>query len=110
MPTVRFRGEEIECERGDRLRDVLKRAGMTPHNGASDTLNCRGSATCGTCAVRVEGAVSEPSDAERRRLSFYPHDPDDGLRLSCQTAVLDDLTVTKYPGFWGQKVDRDPVE
>lgn len=104
MPVVDYRGREIECERGEVLRDVLMDAGETPHNGRSRLLNCRGRATCGTCAVEVEGEVSEPGDRERRRLSVPPHDPEAGLRLACQTRVLGDVTVTKHPGFWGQHV------
>jgi ferredoxin len=105
VPTVRFRDREIECEEGAVLRDVLREAGLSPHNGAADTLNCRGRATCGTCAVEVEGPVSDPTAAERRRLSFPPHDADAGLRLSCQVRVEGDLEVTKHGGFWGQHVE-----
>lgn len=105
MPTVEFRGDRIECEAGAVLRDVLLEAGESPHNGASGALNCRGHGTCGTCAVAVEGPTSEPTAAERRRLSFPPHDPADGLRLACQTRVEGDLVVTKHDGFWGQHVD-----
>jgi ferredoxin len=107
MPTIRFEGEEIECDRGDVLRDALLDAGQSPHNGTADYLNCRGNATCGTCAVEVRGEVSEMRDDERRRLSFPPHDEELGLRLSCQTRVQGDVEVRKHPGFWGQKVRRD---
>lgn len=105
MPTVQFRDRVIECETGDLLREVLLEAGASPHNGFADTANCRGHGTCGTCAVDIDGEVSEPTDRERRRLSVRPHDPDSGLRLSCQTRVEGDLTVTKHGGFWGQKID-----
>ena len=107
MPTVRFRDREIECDEGEILRDVLLDAGETPHNGRSSLANCRGLGTCGTCAVEVDGEVSEPTSREQRRLSFPPHDPDAGLRLACQTRVQGDLTVTKHDGFWGQKVDGE---
>jgi len=106
MPTIHFRGREIDCEEGAVLRDALKAAGETPHNGLADSLNCRGMATCGTCAVAVEGDVSEPTSQEERRLSFPPHDADSGLRLACQTEVHGDVTVTKHGGFWGQKVGK----
>jgi len=106
MPTVTFRGREIECEPDAILRDVLLDAGVSPHNGRANTLNCGGHGTCGTCAVEVEGAVSGTSARERRRLAFPPHDPEDGLRLSCRTTVLGDVTVRKHGGFWGQDVDR----
>lgn len=105
MPTVTFRGEAIDCERGALLRDVLLAADASPHNGASGTLNCRGHGTCGTCAVAVEGPTSDPTAVERRRLAFPPHDPDAGLRLACQTRVEGDLRVVKHEGFWGHKVE-----
>jgi ferredoxin len=109
MPTVRFRGEAIECEIGAVLRDVLLAAGLSPHNGRSGALNCRGHGTCGTCAVAVEGPTSDPTARERRRLSVPPHNTESGLRLSCQTRVEGDLTVQKHPGFWGQRVDEPPA-
>lgn len=105
MPVIDYQDTEIECERGTVLREALLAAGETPHNGGSKLLNCRGHATCGTCAVSVEGEVSDPESRERRRLSAPPHDPESGVRLACQTRVLGDVTVTKHPGFWGQHVD-----
>ncbi|SFC24281.1 2Fe-2S iron-sulfur cluster binding domain-containing protein [Halobiforma haloterrestris] len=107
MPTVYYRGERIECERGANLRDVLLETGLSPHNGMADTLNCGGHATCGTCAVRLEGDVSEPTAAERRRLSVPPLRGREGLRLACQTEVLGDLEVRKGEGFWGQREPSD---
>lgn len=103
MLTVRFRGREIECEDGANLRDVLLDTGETPYNGTAHYLNCRGKAACGTCAVEVDGAVSDPEPREKRRLSKPPHDLDSDLRLACQTRVLDDVEVRKREGFWGQK-------
>lgn len=108
VPTVEFRGREIECEPGAILRDVLLEAGETPHNGRADALNCRGHGTCGTCAVAVDGDVSDVTRRERLRLSGPPHDPDAGLRLACRTRVYGDVTVRKFPGFWGQHADDDP--
>ncbi len=109
MPTIRFEGRDIECEQGERLRDVLLRAGVTPHNGSARYLNCRGFGTCGTCAVEiVDGDVGPKNNREQWRLDFPPHDEDDGLRLACQIEVVDDLVVRKYRGFWGQNVDESP--
>ncbi len=110
MPVVRFRGEEIDCDRGDVLRAVLREAGVSPHNGGADRLNCRGLGSCGTCAVAVDGAVGDRSRRERLRLTVPPHDPDDELRLACQTRVLGNVTVEKYPGFWGQHTEESPVD
>ncbi|MFB6280859.1 MAG: 2Fe-2S iron-sulfur cluster-binding protein [Haloferacaceae archaeon] len=109
MPTVAFRGREIECEPGSILRDVLLDAGVSPHNGRADGFNCRGHGTCGTCAVAVEGDTNAATRRERARLSAPPHDPDADLRLACRTRVYGDVTVEKYPGFWGQHVEQDPV-
>ena len=104
MPTVSFRGQEIECEEGETLRNVLKRAGMSPHNGKSKTFNCKGFASCGTCAVAVDGEVSEKGIREKGRLIVPPHHPNYDLRLSCQTKVLGDVRVEKYPGTWGTQI------
>jgi ferredoxin len=109
MPTVRYGEESIECERDAILRDVLIDAGIVPHNGAASAANCRGHGTCGTCAVAVEGPTSDPTRRERWRLDFPPHDASSGLRLACQTRVEGDLTVEKFPGFWGQRVGQPPV-
>jgi ferredoxin len=105
MPTIDVRDREIDCEEGAVLRDALLKAGESPHNGRADALNCRGHGTCGTCAVEIDGAVSEMSGQERRRLSFPPHDLDSGLRLACQTRVEGDLVIEKHSGFWGQHTD-----
>ena len=103
MPKVRFADQTIECLEGANLRSVLVRARLPLYTRASAALNCRGHGTCGTCAVRIEGAVSEPTAAETRRLRLPPHDLDSGLRLACQVKVLGDLEVTKRAGFFGTK-------
>ncbi len=103
MPTIRFDGREIECPLGANLRMVLLRARLPLYNGAARAIHCRGMGTCGTCAVRIEGEVSDPTRIETLRLGFPPHQRDRGLRLACQCSVLGDLEVTKYPGLWGQK-------
>jgi ferredoxin len=106
MPTVRFKGAEIECERGANLREVLRAADLPVYNGRATYLNCHGLGSCGTCAVAIDGPVSEPTAIERARLSVPPHDAEGGLRLACQTTVEGDLTVTKHDGFWGQHTEE----
>lgn len=122
VPTVTFRGTELDCAERAVLRDVLSDAGLSPHNGAAARLNCRGNGTCGTCAVEIRAdsgangsgdadgdtpAVSERGLVERGRLAVPPHTPESGLRLACQTRVYRDITVSKHPGFWGHRVDEE---
>ena len=102
MPTVLFAEQALVCPPGANLRRLLLRHGLSPYNNRARLFNCRGLGTCGTCAVGVEGAVSEPTAVERWRLSVPPHRPAAGLRLACQCRVEGDLVLTKYPGFWGQ--------
>lgn len=108
MPTVHFAGASVPCPEGANLRAVLLRARLPLYTRVAAALHCRGHGTCGTCAVRVEGPVSDPTAIELRRLRLPPHDPASGLRLACQTSVLGDVTVTKHPGFFGQHGDETP--
>lgn len=101
MPWVRFNGHVLHCDHGANLRQVLLEQGINPHNGLSRRFNCGGQGTCGTCAVRASGELSEPGLRERWRLSFPPHAPENGLRLACQCTVHGDVEVTKLGGFWG---------
>ena len=110
MHTIEFAGQTVECLPGSNLRTVLLRARLPLYNGAARAVHCRGFGTCGTCAVRIEGAVSDPTKAEKRRLALPPHDLASGLRLACQVSVLGDLSVTKFEGFFGQGPDEKKVE
>ena len=110
MHKVEFMGQTTMAPDGANLRMVLVRARMPLYASAAKALNCRGRSTCGTCAVRVEGPVSEPTETERRRLSRPPHDPASGLRLACQVRVLGDLVVMKQPGLFGSKTPPDESE
>jgi ferredoxin len=105
VPTVRFAGQSIECLAGANLRMILLRARLPLYHNVAKALHCRGFGTCGTCAVRVEGPVSGPTDAELRRMSFPPHNRASGLRLACQISVLGDVDVTKFEGLFGQRTD-----
>lgn len=102
MPRIEFAGKSIECLPGANLRAALLRARLPLYHRAARALHCRGFGTCGTCAVHIEGEVSEPTAVERVRLRVPPHTPEDGLRLACQVSVLGDIRVTKHAGFWGQ--------
>jgi ferredoxin len=119
MPIVLAAGRAIDCAPGAKLREVLLKAGIDLHAGPAKVVNCRGIGSCGTCAVAIEGPVSEPNWRETARLRFPPHSAigpaigplagilgpqpsSQGLRLACQVRVLGDISVTKYDGFWGQ--------
>ena len=106
MPKVEFEGKVIECLEGANLRTVLLHARMPLYTRVAKAIHCRGNGTCGTCAVRVEGLVSEPTPAEVRRLRFPPHVADSGLRLACQCSVLGDIRVTKHKGLWGTRTEE----
>lgn len=108
MPKIEFAGQSLECPTGANLRLVLIRARLPLYNSAAKAINCRGSGTCGTCAVRIEGDVSEATAREKLRLRFPPHSLEAGLRLACQCSVLGDITVTKYEGIWGQGSEPIP--
>jgi ferredoxin len=103
MPIVRFAGQSIECLAGANLRMVLLRARLPLYHNVAKALHCRGFGSCGTCAVRIDGPVSEPTSVERWRLRFPPHGQGTGLRLACQVSVLGDVDVTKFEGFFGQR-------
>ncbi len=102
MPTVVAQGKTFECESGANLRRVLRQNGIDLYNGQAKVINCRGIGTCGTCAVQVEGVVSEANWKDKARRSLPPHSPGKPLRLACQTQVYGDIKVTKFDGFWGQ--------
>jgi ferredoxin len=84
---------------------VLLHARLPLYNGAARAIHCRGMGSCGTCAVRIRGPVSEPTAIEKLRMKLPPHRSDGGLRLACQCSVLGDVDVTKYEGLWGQHAE-----
>lgn len=110
---------------GEILRSAMLKRGVSPHNGRSRLINCRGLGTCGTCAVEIvceTGRCEEDSDGgsgciippernvkEKLRLNFPPHggsgDQSPKLRLACQVQVFGDIKVSKRSGFWGQYQD-----
>lgn len=102
MPRVTAQGKTFECDRGANLRQVLLKHGVALHNGQSKIINCKGIGTCGTCAVQVEGEVTELQWKEKARRSLPPHSLEKDRRLACQVCVLGDVKLTKFDGFWGQ--------
>lgn len=105
MPTITAQGQIITCDLGANLRQELLKAGIDLYNGKAKLINCHGIGSCGTCAVEIEGEVSDANWRDLTRRSLPPHNPERNLRLACQTQVLGDITVKKYDGFWGQGAD-----
>jgi ferredoxin len=63
MPYVLAKGKTIECVLEANLRKILLQADIDLNNNGAKVINCRGIGSCGTCAVLVEGEVSEPKKA-----------------------------------------------
>ena len=103
MPTVTAQGKRFDCEPGANLRRVLLDNDVDLYSPRAHYVNCMGIGTCGTCAVAIEGEVSDVNWRDTARRSLPPHDPDKPLRLACQTRVLGDIKVTKFTGFWGHQ-------
>ena len=99
---IHFREDVVECKEGENLLKVLLRERLEVYNGRAKLFNCRGLGTCGTCAVKIVGQVSDLTEIEKVRLNLPPHKLDDGLRLACQCKVKGDMVVKKQEGFWGQ--------
>ena len=55
MPTLAFRGPVVECEEGERVRDVLLPSKLTPHSGerASSTAGGLGPVAPARCGSRA---------------------------------------------------------
>lgn len=107
MPRITFANTTIDCQTGDNLRRVLMNADLPLYNGIAKTIHCRGMGTCGTCALEIEGDVSPQSAVEKWRLSFPPHQSQNGLRLACQCKVLGDLNIKKHAGMWGSNLTTE---
>lgn len=77
----------VEGEEGRKLVLVLEDAGV-------DILHrCGGNARCTTCRVEIlEGDAGEMGDAERNRLAAEQNLAE-GIRLSCQVHVANDLKL-----------------
>lgn len=78
---------QISFSQPQKLQAVLNRAGILFDHP------CGGRGVCGKCAVKLEGCISPPNEAELNA----------GTRLSCQAELLGDATVW-LPGeaVWDQ--------
>lgn len=91
--TVTLNGTPHTCRVGTTLGDLLSTLG-------AGHMPCGGHGKCGKCRVTVTGAISEPTEDEKRALT--PHDLAQGIRLACRTTVLGDCTVTTATEGGGQ--------
>ncbi|AIQ53665.1 2Fe-2S iron-sulfur cluster-binding protein [Paenibacillus sp. FSL R7-0331] len=89
--TVTFRPGDRRAvvKQGTSLLEAARKAGVVL------PTRCGGKSACLMCKVTVgadyAGAVRPPEEAERRKLGSLL---EQGIRLGCQTAVWDDLSVT----------------
>lgn len=107
MLLVTAQGKTFQCESGANLRRALLDNDIDLYSSKANYVNCMGIGTCGTCAVMIEGEVSEANWRDRTRRSLPPHTVERPLRLACQTKVMGDIRVTKFKGFWGQEEEVD---
>lgn len=85
MPTVTVNSAAYSVESGTRISDL-------PAFKAIATLPCGGHGRCGKCRVRAVGALSPPSDAEKRALT--PEEIAAGIRLACCATIEGDCDLT----------------
>ncbi|UQZ32420.1 ferredoxin [Paenibacillus sp. PK3_47] len=82
-------GRKAVVPQGISLLEAARKAGVVL------PTRCGGKAGCLMCKVNVDkefaGAVRPPGDNERRKLGSML---ESGTRLACQTAVLNNLTVS----------------
>lgn len=101
MPKVTAQGKTFDVPVEANLRESLLEQDIDLYNGAAKVLNCHGHSSCGSCLVKVEGMVSEPSEFEKLRMAIPPHSQHHDRRLACQVKVLRDVRVTKFDGHFG---------
>lgn len=88
MAEIRIRqtGQLIRCEAGAGLLNTLLDAGVFVDNP------CSGKGICGKCKVKIlSGEASVMSETEEKLLK--QEEIREGIRLSCLTEVVGDITV-----------------
>ena len=84
VTTIPFEGEKP-------LEALLVESGLTlPHP-------CGGRGVCGKCAVEITGALSPMTEAEQKA----------GTRLSCQTVLMGDATLTLKDANQGMRIESE---
>ncbi len=67
MPTIRFGEHTVPCEAGVTLRDALRDAGLSPHNGRARFINCTGLALLSRAGGALPESGIDPANACSRR-------------------------------------------
>jgi ferredoxin len=70
MPKVLAQGKTIECFDKKSLRQTLVQNGIDLYNVNAKVINCREIGSCGTCAVQIEGEVSQVNWRDRTKAIF----------------------------------------
>ncbi|AOZ94564.1 2Fe-2S iron-sulfur cluster-binding protein [Paenibacillus crassostreae] len=82
-------GKIIKVRQGTNVLNAARKAGVYI------PTRCEGKANCLMCKIKIseqyESALSSISDVEKRKLGASINE---GIRLSCQTIILDDVEVT----------------
>ena len=99
MAIIRFIREDvdIECKRGENLREVLIKEKL-PLYGLKGILgNCGGVGKCSTCLISVEGgtknSLSQITFVEQEKLKNRP----ENWRLACQTLINSSAVILTKP-------------
>ena len=81
---VTLNGTACTCPVGATLGDLLQGHGH-------GNMPCGGHGKCGKCRVTVTGAVSPPTEDEKKNLTA--DELAQGIRLACRTKVLGDCLL-----------------
>ena len=72
--------KQISVQKGELLRTALMKRGISPHNGRSRLINCRGLGTCGTCAVEVT-AMGDMDEGDDKNISYTNNNKNENLDI-----------------------------
>ena len=99
MPKVTFTREKktVECDEGEKLRNVAIANEIELYPGMKRYFNCRGFGQCGECRVHVTKGMENL--APKTFLEKIRIGNEDKVRLSCQSKVLGDCDVETQPEF-----------
>jgi len=91
---------KLSVEQGTNLRRILLDYDISPYGPINQYVNCGGRGLCATCGVWVEDGEPAPTHWHDKVGSRFGYP-----RLSCQIAVMHDMTVRILHDkwIWGQR-------